>query len=428
MSKLLVPVLIGVAASALMIVFSFINHTKIDELVSRLKLVFRDLVCRFDFSALFSHFEFLGFTKAVQDKEVELCEKLDLSLLHCRVQLIKQKEDKSNFNAFNVEICGSIHAPQDVHSATLRISIQDITDEAYEVLSVQARIRQWQMPDSSEFCYSAELGKLPHEVTAISDWISIAQLRLDWLELPRKGIRDLLFNLVMLSADADRQLACAQCTFTCENPDFGYMDLQQNVQRVKTLTVALAFAVSAADNKLYDSEIELIKNWARDNINLSETSDKARDKLEKALNETIAFFRDGNKLDTYEICKEIVEIVSVADRYDILNLCLHVAQANGSVAGEELSILKNLATWLEVDMSRFRKMMEKVIPIDMLEVMDTEFVLGVTSDMSREKARKQLNKEYSKWRARVTNTNPEIQSQADQMLKLIAEARSQYVG
>jgi hypothetical protein len=39
-----------------------------------------------------------------------------------------------------------------------------------------------------------------------------------------------------------------------------------------------------------------------------------------------------------------------------------------------------------------------------------------------------LNKEYSKWSARVTNTDPEIQSQADQMLKLIAEARSNYIG
>jgi hypothetical protein len=61
-------------------------------------------------------------------------------------------------------------------------------------------------------------------------------------------------------------------------------------------------------------------------------------------------------------------------------------------------------------------------------VKDIETILGVTSEMSKEKARRCLNKEYSKWSARVTNTDPEIQSQADQMLKLIAEARSNYIG
>jgi preprotein translocase subunit Sec63 len=62
----------------------------------------------------------------------------------------------------------------------------------------------------------------------------------------------------------------------------------------------------------------------------------------------------------------------------------------------------------------------------MHEVRDMETILGISSDMSKEKVRKHLNKEYSKWNSRVTNADPDIQSQADQMLKLIAEARSQY--
>jgi hypothetical protein len=47
--------------------------------------------------------------------------------------------------------------------------------------------------------------------------------------------------------------------------------------------------------------------------------------------------------------------------------------------------------------------------------------------MSKDKTRKHLNKEYSKWNARVTNTDSEIQAQADDMLKFIAETRSEYV-
>ena len=77
---------------------------------------------------------------------------------------------------------------------------------------------------------------------------------------------------------------------TYENPEFGYIDIQENIQRTKILTVALAFAVSASDHKLYNCELDLIKNWARDNI-ANSISNKAKFKLDKALNKTIVFFK-----------------------------------------------------------------------------------------------------------------------------------------
>ncbi len=428
MAKLLIPILIGVAASASsMVLFSLINRTKLAELVSRLRS--GDLISNFSFSGLINYIKVSVSPKANPNpSSIESSAQFDLTVLNCRVQLTKQQENNSNYDAFSVEICGSIHAPQGVSSANLSISIVDVTEPKSQGEPVQALVRQWQMPDSSVFCYNAKLGKLPHQVTTISDWTSIALLRLDWLALPRKGRRELRFITSIFPAKGSEQLAWARCYFAYHNRDFGYLDLQENVQRAKTLAVTLAFAVSAADNKLYDCEVELIKNWARDNIDLSEASNKERCKLEKALNETVSFFRDGNQLNNYDICREIVGIAPLAVRYDILNLCLYVAQANSSVTKEELTVLKDLANWLEIDTDKFREMVEKVLPVDMHEVLDVETVLGVTSDMNKEKARRHLNKEYSKWSARVTSSDPEIQTQADQMLKLIAEVRSQYVG
>jgi len=239
----------------------------------------------------------------------------------------------------------------------------------------------------------------------------------------------LQFDLSISLADSSQELAHARCTFAYENPEIGYVDLQENIERTKVLAVALAFVVSAADNKLYDCEIDLIKDWARDNIldQSEQSSEEARSKLDKALEKTIDFFNAGNTLNAREICAEVVEIAPLAQRYDILELCLYVAQASGYVAAEELETLKSLANWLEVDSEKFRVMMEKVLPVEMHEVKDVEAILGIKSDMSKEKTRQHLNHEYSKWNSRVTNSDPEIQNQADQMLKLIAEARSQYV-
>jgi len=362
----------------------------------------------------------------------------DPDVLNCRVRLTGQED------AFTVEICGSIHATSDMHYAIVQISITDITDGIPQAQPVHSRVEQWQIQDLPVFVYNADLGRLPNHVTTLSDWISVARLSIDWMIFPRRGERELQFSTLILSRWNGQELACAASAFTYENPAFGYIDLQENSRRTKTLTVALAFAVSAADNKLFNCEVELIKNWARRNIGVSgsapgkrhpaeslklaQASNNTKHELDKALDEAVSFFRDGNQLDTYKICKEIVEIAPLADRYDILDLCLRVVQADGVAAVEELALLKNLVSWLEVDANRFREMMAKILPAGMHEVKDVEVILGVTSNMSKDKTRKRLNKEYSKWNARVTNTDSEIQTQADDMLKLIAETRSEYIG
>jgi hypothetical protein len=362
----------------------------------------------------------------------------DLKVLNCRVQLTAQED------AFTVEICGSIHATSDMHYAIVQISIADITDGIQHAQRVHSRLEQWQMQDSPVFIYNADLGKLPNHVTTLSDWVSVASLNIDWMIFPRKGERELQFSTSILSRWNGQELACATSTFAYENPEFGYIDLQENGRRTKKLAVALAFAVSAADNKLFNCEVELIKNWARKNIGVSRNacgkrhpaellksaneSDKAKHELDEALDEAVTFFRNGNQLDTQNICEEIVEIAPLADRYDTLDLCLRVAQADGVAAVEELNLLKNLASWLEVDKNRFREMMAKILPAGMHEVKDVEVILGVTSDMGKDKTRKHLNKEYSKWNARVTNTDSKIQNQADDMLRLIADTRSEYIG
>jgi uncharacterized tellurite resistance protein B-like protein/uncharacterized protein YacL (UPF0231 family) len=354
---------------------------------------------------------------------------VNMNALNCQVQWTKLEEEKSIYDAFSIEICGTINAPADNCDTTLNISIMDVTDGVANAKVVQSQLPQWSSqdgPDPSAFSFNVRLGRLPSKETTVSDWTSIAQIRFDWLMFPRKGKRLLQFITSIMSAEDNQQLALAQCKFACENPFYGYIDLQENGERTNILAVALAFAVSAADNELYDCEIELIKNWAKDNVLESSASDTDEQKLNKALEKTIAFFRAGNNIDTYKICDEIVSIAPVAQRYDILELCLYVAQSKGSATNEELTLLKNMAEWLNVDSEKFRNMMEKVLPVDMHQVRDVETILGITSDMSKEKVRKHLNEEYSKWNSRVTNADPDIQNQADQMLKLIAEARSQY--
>jgi len=432
-----------------------ISRSRLPIVLACLKL--RNLIYHFRLAELVGRVEFPESINRLKSailrqkdpgRSIALTAEPDLEVLNCRVQLAEQEKGTSIFDAFTVEICGSIHAGDNTDSTTLRVSILDVTDGVPKAEPVQARVKQWSTSggqDSPAFCYNADLGKLPNQATTLSKWTAVARLHIDWLMFPRKGKRNLQFITSIHCGAGSRKLALAECAFTYDNADFGYIDLQENIQRTKTLAVALAFAVSAADSKLYGCEVELIKNWARGNIldarcsmpdahTRPETSIEnretriARRKLDRALDKTVAFFRDGNQLDTCKICREFVEIAPLAGRCDILELCLYVAQANGSVAPEELALLKNMADWLEVGTKRFHEMMEKILPVAIHEVKNAQVILGLTSDMNQEKTRQYLNRQYCKWNSRVTSSNPDIQSQADQMLRLIAEARSEYIG
>jgi len=359
---------------------------------------------------------------------VEVSAGPDMAGLNCRVRLGRDLKDGFAKDTFGVEICGTIHAPADKQEAVLKVTMVDVTGSGDNFDSVLAKTGQWRTDDSGQFCYSGDLGKLTGRETILSNWTSVAKLQADWLLLPRRGGRDLQLRSSILSRVDSVELASASCTFAYDNDEFGYMDLEENRQRTRTLAVALAFTVSASDGKMFNCEVDLIKDWARTNVCSPGASSKARGELEKALDKTFAFFRDGHQLNTFQISKELVEIASVGERCDIMELCLHVAQAKGSAAPEEVGLLGDLAGWLELDPEVYREMAERILPVNMHEVKDAEMLLGVTAGMGAENTRRHLNREYSKWNARVTNSDPQVQAQADEMLSLIAEARREYVG
>jgi len=347
--------------------------------------------------------------------------------VNCRVQLKRREKGNRIFDAFVVQIRGTIPIAGDADYASIRILISDVTGRTGKAKSVQTNVKKGQTKQAKEFCYEAELGRLTRSETVVLEWIDVADIETSWLVLPRKGRRKLKFITSILSCQSSKELAFASCKFAYQNSELGYIDLQENTERAKSMAVALAFAVSAADRKLYDCELEVVKDWARINICTAGKSGRAKRKLEQALNKTIDFFRDGNQLNIYKICSEIIEIAPIWLHYDILELCLRVAGANGIATTEELRLLTKLASWLEVDIDRFRRMMEKILPADMHEVKDMQVLLGVCPDMSMEDAREHLNKEYRKWHARVTNLDPEVKAQADYMLKFIADARSERI-
>jgi hypothetical protein len=358
----------------------------------------------------------------------ELCRPLDLARLNCRARIGRQAEGESFRSVILIDLCGTIQAPGDGHEVSLTIGIRDVTDHETESLPVLNRPKHGPLNPSSHFTFESDMGRLCRQATVLEDWTGVAQISPEWFVLPRTGTRRMRYTASVVSRQTGEELACCDCVGVYENTETGYLDVEDNIQRAKTLAVGLAFSVGAANGKLLDPEVNVIYAWVKTNFGSADVSTGARLELERALQKTAGFFRKGGTLNLQPICGEIVEIAPLIGRIEILDLCLRVAAAKGQVTAAELQILKNLSDWLQVDRARLRTMVEKILPVEMHQGHDAEMILGVTKGMSQEEARVQLNREYAKWSSRVISTDPSIRRQADQMLKLLGQARSQYVG
>jgi uncharacterized tellurite resistance protein B-like protein len=352
---------------------------------------------------------------------------VDLSGLHCRARIGREGRGDIWRSVLVVDICGTIQAPAEGLEIDVRIELSDVTDNAHEPLPVLDRPKHGPLNPSSHFVHQADMGRLCRQTMVLQDWTTVGQLSTDWFVLPRRGSRQLKYNTVIVSRATGEQLACASCLGTYENTETGYQDIEDDIQRVKTLAVGLAFTVGAANGQLLDPEVNVIEAWVKTNFGPAEVSEGARLELDRALQKTTAFFRRGGTINVAQICREIIEIAPLVGRFDILDLCLRVAAAKGQVTTAELRLLKELSEGLQIDRERLRAMVAKILPVEMHQTKDAEMILGVTSGMSRDQACHQLNREYAKWCSRVISSDPAIRRQADQMIRLIADARAEYV-
>jgi len=374
------------------------------------------------------HVSKLAATRDDSEVPPELSRPLDLGVFNCRARIGRQPDGESWRSMIVVDVCGTIQAPADGHEVELRVSVKDVTDNESKSMPVLNRPKHGPLNPSSHFSYRSDMGRLCHQATVLEDWTAVGQISPDWFVLPRTGQRRLECSATVASRQTGEPLADADCIVTYENTEAGYLDIEDNIQRAKTLAVGLAFTVGAANGHLLEPEVNVICAWAKTNFGSADASAGARLELERALQKTANFFRHGGTLDVQQICGEIVEIAPLVGRIEIVDLCLRVAAAKGQVSTIELQLLKDLSDWLQVDRARLRTMVEKTLPVEMHQGHDAEMILGVTEGMSRDEARVQLNREYAKWSSRVISTDPSIRRQADQMLKLLGEARTQYVG
>ena len=331
-----------------------------------------------------------------------------------------------SMEVFTVEMQGSITAPMNNCPILKTITLFDITKGEDDQQPVLCSLDNLQYKDTVAF-FSSSIDTLPFTMSLIPDWQSMLSVPIETLTFPARGERILLFT-ISLTALNGTVLAMSQSRISYTNTQSGYIDSMKSRLRAAELAVKLAVSVSAVDGSFAGTEGAVVQEWIKKRIASSAESNReqVKEKLNRAVEVSMDASASADPEDLIHLCNDLIELTpipaaSMGDKYDILELCLKVASADGTAMDVELDLVNSLAESLGVNRDRFRTMTEKILPVSIHETEDVNTILGIDPEWTREEKRKHLRKENRKWRALATHSDPEKQKQASQMQELIAK-------
>lgn len=183
------------------------------------------------------------------------------------------------------------------------------------------------------------------------------------------------------------------------------------------LLADLAVMMCAADGDVHDDEESILIKWM-------EFKKVPTSILLKVKANALQKVR-GTGFNIKQVCERMNKTASVSQKYDALELCLRIAQIDGTGTDAEMRFLMSVGRWLELDYDEFRKMRDKILPVDLHEVVDVDFLLGLHGDMTFDEKMRHLTREFKRWNDLVAHSDREKRHRAQLMLDIIAKKRDE---
>ncbi len=190
------------------------------------------------------------------------------------------------------------------------------------------------------------------------------------------------------------------------------------VEQSLEAVVKLAVMTSACDGEIHPDENLLIHEWIAGKPAVYSHC------MNGAFNEAMRVLK-GTGYVLKDSCLDIAKNIHVSLKYDAMELCLHIAQADGVGADDEMRFLMSIGKWLDLDYDKFREMRDKILPSTIHENIDVDTQLGLLPEMSLAEKKKHLREEFKKWNPLSEHKDPEIRKQAKERLDLIGQKRAE---
>ncbi len=354
-----------------------------------------------------------------------------------QVMIVSFSQEKKNYGSgeidcFSVHITGRIVVPSNMLNSLFSLRIYDTTrgDDKKDRQPILCSHPDFQENGSQAFLWTQAV-QMPYPESEVS-FIHLFTIPIDMLTFPARGKRKLHYVLSIAPVgQINRPTSYGYGFDEYLNESLGYVDGIAIRIKAEELGLKYATAVSAIDGEIDNEEKTVIRKWMDTRIDSLPEDMRAETtrSLSRAL--MIAERLSGSiKPEEIELlCDDLVEDYPIGsfppgELYDIVELCMKVAAADGIASPEELRLVDRIASLLHVDMDRFRKMSEKILPVNIHSKKDVASILGLKAEWTAKQRKKHLRDQYREWSARVTHSDAKVRDQADEMLRLIAGERA----
>ena len=356
--------------------------------------------------------------------------------LQFKVEKLPKDED-SIYETFGVFSKGNPNITLD-HPAMLIFKLFDKTTS----LPIVSTFEMTSEESSRVFEHAVSIGNMQDKYWP--DWARVSALIPESLIGPHKGNRTLQLQCFLwyehLKPEFERGFLPEDTTgginvFTHEfnfnliNP--GYLEVDDERLEVQVASIKLAISIAMADGTLDKSEGTEIKNWVKGIVDSAGESQRGKIKetlnnaLEEAYNEV-----KSSPINIEQVCADIKDIGSAADKFDLIELCLDVMAADGEADKEELKQIEQISKLVGIDYDEISKMKDqRLIKLDPTSSSNSglEEKLDIDPEWDHEKINKHILSLYGKWNGRLNSLSEGIEREnAQKMLDLIAEARKKY--
>jgi hypothetical protein len=330
-----------------------------------------------------------------------------------QAELVGEIQDMQDIDTFEVSIRGRILSRCDNCDTDVQVEMFDAAGPGgpLKILCVDP---QMQKNASGEFFFQAHNDVIPGRNVILTRWRTVMKLSLESLRFPHRGQRRLLFIIRLCEKTSGRKMVEAQtCLDYFVNIKEGYLDFQQRQEKV--LAAGWILARQTAGQSISPSQERLLEQWfyqAKSHKSLSEVFNPEQ------------FIGDSSAEVLQKAGALLMEQSDAAFRYDLMMLCLRIAEADKPVRRPTQDWLRAVAVALDIAPDRFRAMYQKYLPLDAQDDPDPAFILGIDESLSPEQMAERLTEEYQKWNGRVNHPDPNVRKQADEMLSYLTAIRN----
>lgn len=357
------------------------------------------------------------------------------------LKLLDEKLPDSEVNIKKIQLRGRLNNSRAM-DLSYSISAFDITEGEDNKMPILSYIEQAQEEETICFHLSQRIGEVDPG-SYLPDWVNVGVIIPDMVQPPFSGDRRIeivvrIFNTANppiirggWNVAQGEIISVLSAQFSHIFTEVGYEEESKNKEESQAISLKIGIATAMADGSLDDTEGEVLKNWIlREVSSLSEESaQRLKTIFNNALKEGYEDARNNN-LSVDALVKRLAEIGNKKSKYDAIELCLDVMAADGVADANEMVLIRDIATKLDLNMIEIERMREKVT-LNLSGQLNNhdglESLVGIDKDWTKERKRKHLASEFQKWSNRL-NSLPEGEERASaqQMLNNIAELRKKY--